>query len=166
MGRCKTLLYTALFAFTPSYAAAAGLLDQAVDGWHTWQIDEAGVSSQMCCYSWRNGETERKGCSLEGTHRGFSGDCDSIAGTVQVYVKVTDGVPDDIRVLSSNCPVSSESEVADHGLISGSDNLDWFKQIIEDADNSDDLRENALFGLVQSGGDAAFEYLDRLISGR
>ena len=85
-----------------------------------------------------------------------------------VHLKKTldDGAPKDIRVLSSNCPVSTESELVDHGMMSAGENLDWFRSVIENENLSDDAREEALFGLVQSGSDAAFDYLDRLLSHR
>ena len=149
-------------------AAAAEIPTGNSDGWHTWQVDEPGASTEMCCFSWNKGNGSRSGCSLDGKSVGFtdSGDCAAAPGTVQVYVKFEGGIPGDIRVLSSNCPVSSESEIADHGLVSASDSLSWFREIIEDKDQTSDVREGALFGLVQSGGDAAYAYLDRLLSRR
>ena len=148
--------------------AAAEISPGKSDGWHTWQVDEPDVSTEMCCFTWKKAKGSRTGCNLDGKSVGFtdSGDCAAAPGTVQVYVKFDDGTPEDIRVLSSNCPVSSETEVTDHGLVSASDSLDWFRTIIEDEDQPKDVREEALFGLVLSGGDAAYAYLDRLLSNR
>lgn len=138
------------------------------DGWHTWQVDEPSASTKMCCFTWTSGNGSNSGCNLDGKSVGFSdsGDCAASPGTIQVYVKYEDGDPEDIRVLSSNCPVSTESEVEDHGLVSADENIDWFRDIIEDEQQTKDLREEALFGLVMSGGDAAYAYLDRLLSRR
>ena len=69
-------------------------------------------------------------------------------------------------MLSSNCPVSTESEVTDHGIVATATNLNWFRSIIEDRSQSSDAREEALFGLVQSQSDAAYDYLDSLLSQR
>ncbi len=149
-----------------SSAAADELLQPDADGWHTWQVDEPGVSSEMCCFSWNRGNKSRKGCNLDGDSIAFSdsGDCAVAPGTIQVYVRLSNGKPKDIRVLSSNCPVSTESDVADHGLVSVDESLGWFRSIIEDQRLDMDVREEALFGLVQSESDAAFEYLDRLLT--
>jgi hypothetical protein len=147
-------------------ATADELLQPDVDGWHTWQVDEPGVSSEMCCFTWKRGDNSRKGCNLDGHSIAFSdsGDCAVAPGTIQIYVRLDNGEPKDIRVLSSNCPVSTESEVADHGLISAGESLAWFRSIIEDQRLDIDIREEALFGLVQSESDAAFDYIDSLLT--
>lgn len=146
--------------------AVAEVVKAKSDGWHTWQVDQPDVSTQMCCFTWKNGGQAQNGCSLDGRGVAFtsSGDCAAAPGTVQVYVKYKGGSPEDIRVLSSNCPASSKSEITDHGLISAAENLGWFRDIIEDKRQTKDAREEALFGLVMSGGDAAFAYIDRLLA--
>jgi hypothetical protein len=120
----------------------------------------------MCCFTWHRGDKSRQGCNLDGSSIAFSdsGDCAVAPGTIQVYVRLNNGKPEDIRVLSSNCPVSTESEVADHGIVSVDESLAWFRSIIEDRRLDMDVREEALFGLVQSESDAAFDYLDRLLT--
>jgi len=85
-------------------------------------------------------------------------------GTVPIYVKVINGILKDVRVQGSNCRDSIESEVTEHGLVSAEENLDWFRTIIESKHLDMDVREDALFGLVQSESDAAFAYLDRLLT--
>ena len=162
-----SLLLGALLGATlwASEAAAEGLATDA-DGWHTWQVDEPGVSTEMCCFTWNRGNKSSKGCNLDARSISFSdsGNCAVAPGTIQIYVRVDDGAPRDIRVLSSNCPASTESEVADHGLVSAGESLDWFRSIIEDKQLDMDIREEALFGLVQSESDVAFNYLDRLLA--
>ena len=151
-----------------SSATADELLQPEADGWHTWQVDEPGASSEMCCFSWKRGSQSREGCNLDGHSISFSdtGECAAAIGTVQVYALLNDGEPTDIRVLSSNCPVTTESAVTDHGLVSVDESLGWFRAIIENDQLSMDAREEALFGLVQSQSDAAFDYLDSLLSQR
>jgi hypothetical protein len=148
-----------------SSATADELLQPDTDGWHTWQVDEPGVSSEMCCFSWNHGNKSGKGCNLDGHRIAFSdgGDCAVTPGTIQVYVRLDDGKPKDIRVLSSNCPVSTDTKVTDHGLVSASESLAWMQSIIENRRLDIEVREEALFGLVQSESDAAFNYLDRLL---
>ncbi len=151
-----------------SGAAADELLQPDADGWHTWQMEQPAVSTEMCCFTWNGGNKSRKGCNLDAHSVAFSdsGDCAVAPGTVQIYVRLSNGKPKDIRVLSSNCPVSTESDVADHGLVTVNENIRWFRSIIEDRHVSNDVREEALFGLVQTESDAAFDYLDRLLSKR
>ncbi len=163
------MLYAVLLgAVVWSESAAADLLPAKADGWHTWQVDEPSASTEMCCHSWKRGERPHEGCNLDGHNISFSGsgDCSATPGTIQVYVRMAKGTPRDIRVLSSNCPVTTESTVTDHGLISAGDNLGWFRSIIEDKKLASDVREEALFALVLSESDAAYAYLDRLLTRR
>ena len=149
-------------------ATADELLAAEADGWHTWQVDEPGVSSEMCCFTWKGRKGSASGCNLDGGSMSFtnSGDCAAAPGTIQVYVQMIDGTPEDIRVLSSNCPVSTKSTVTDHGVVSTAENIDWFRTVIENKRFDNDVREEALFGLVQTESDAAFDYLDGLLTSR
>ena len=169
MRATKVILYGVLMgAVLWASTSEADVLSTSADGWHTWQVDEPGASSEMCCFSWKRGNKSRQGCNLDGHSVAFSdsGDCAAAPGTIQVYVRIDSGKPKDIRVLSSNCPVSTESEVTDHGIVATATNLNWFRSIIEDRSQSSDAREEALFGLVQSQSDAAYDYLDSLLSQR
>jgi hypothetical protein len=76
------------------------------------------------------------------------------------------GVPRNIFVLSSLCPVSTESTIEDHGTVSADDNLDWFRTLIEDRRLPKDVREMALFALVQSNSDKGYVYIENLLSRR
>lgn len=138
------------------------------DGWHTWQVDEADAMTEICCFTWRRGARSSGGCNLDGKNMSISedSDCGTAPGTLQFYVRFDNGLPKDIHVLSANCPVTTASEPADHGLISADENVEWFRAIIEDQRLSRDTREEALFALVMSGSDAAYAYLDRLLASR
>jgi hypothetical protein len=165
----QLLMFGALLgAVIWSSDSAADILPTGADGWHTWQVDEPGASTGMCCFAWKSGDRSREGCSLDGRSISFSndGDCAVAPGTVQVYVRLDDGVPEDIYVLSSNCPVSTESAVADHGLISTKENMRWFRTVIEDKELANDVREEALFALITSSSDAVYAYLDKLLTSR
>jgi hypothetical protein len=148
--------------------SSAEILSADADGWHTWQINEAAPVARMCCFSWKRGTRSQGGCDLDGHNIGFTndGDCAAPIGLVQVYVNMKHGEPVDIRVLSSECPVSTATEITDHGLVSTDENLAWFRGVIENPRQDMDVREDALFGLVQSGSDSAFDYLDALLAER
>jgi hypothetical protein len=92
------------------------------------------------------------------------GDCAVAPGTIRVYARPENGTPREIRVLSSNCPVTTEATVTDHGLIPEAENMGWFRGIIEDRTMANDVREKALFALVVSGSNAAYVYLDGLLT--
>lgn len=157
-----------LGAVTWSGSSAAAILPAGANGWHTWQVDEPSASTEMCCISWKHGDRSRKACDLDGSSISVSdrGDCAAAPGTIQVYVRLDNGTPKDIRVLSSNCPVTTESTVTDHGLIPETENMVWFRGIIEDRATATSVREEALFALVISSSDAAYAYLDKLLSSR
>ncbi len=164
-------LLVAIFLGNPAKAEILSAEDLSADsdGWHTWQVDEPGASTEMCCFTWKRGSKGRgAGCNLDGKNISFSdgADCGAVAGTMQIYVRLDGGIPTDIRVLSSNCPVSTQSTVKDHGLQSVGDNINWFRSIIEDQKLDHDVREEALFALVLSGSDAAYVYLDKLLTQR
>ncbi len=161
---CGALLGAAI----GSSASADMILPAGADGWHTWQVDEPGASTEMCCYTGKRGAGSRGACNLDGRNMSFSsdGDCSAAPGTIQVYVRLEHGTPDDIHVLSSLCPVATESAVSDHGLVSADENLAWFRSIIEDKHLGKDVREEALFALVQSNSDKAYAYIDTLLSQR
>ncbi len=116
------------------------------------------------------------------------------SGEVQIYALMHSGIPRKVTVLSPQCSVSTETEINDHGLLDQDVSISWLRQYIKphsrissdvlhaisahggdsslkvlvavvESDNDDDLREEAIFWLVQSNSDAAFEYIDRLLTG-
>ncbi len=149
-------------------SSSAEILPANANGWHTWQVDEVGPVARMCCFSVRRGAHKQAGCDLDGRNIHFAsgGDCASQPGVVQIYARMKNGVPVDIRVLSSACPVSAEGEITDHGLVSVAENIYWFRRVIESPRLDMEVREEALFGLVQSESDAVFEYFDALLAKR
>ena len=117
-------------------------------------------------------------------------------GEMQIYVKLEDGKAKRIRALSPQCPIETEESIKDLGLIATDESLDWLSEqvgddrrassdallaisahespravemlvrAIENRDLRKKVREEALFWLVTSGSDEAYEYLDRLLSSR
>ena len=111
---------------------------------------------------------------------------------MQIYAKLVRGEVRSIRTLSPTCPVTADSEIRDLGFIDTNDSLDWLStqltstssddalmaisvhdgrrpvqmliDIVKDQHGEPDLREHALFWLVQSNSDLAYDYLDRLLT--
>jgi hypothetical protein len=168
--RTAGLVTIALLAAALVYgeSTAAELLTADVDGWHTWRTDEPGTVTGMCCFTRDPGAQSQTGCNLDGSRvsYGNGGNCSAEPGHAQIYALMKNGNLTRIRVLSSECPVSTETQLTDHGVISNDKNIEWFSSVIENEQISQDIREEALFGLVQSESDAAFEYIDRLLSRR
>ncbi|MCH8159137.1 MAG: hypothetical protein IIA08_04615 [Proteobacteria bacterium] len=148
--------------------SSAEILPANANGWHTWQVDEVGPVARMCCFSWRRGAPRQADCDLNVRNISLANEsnCASEPGVVQIYARMKNGVPVDIRVLSSACPVSAEGTITDHGLVSVAENIYWFRRVIENPRLDMDVREEALFGLVQSESDAVFEYFDALLAKR
>ena len=165
-GLVITVLLAAMLVCSES--AAAGIEIAGVDGWHTWQTDDATALTQACCFTWQRGAAVRTGCNLDGRHvsYGHRRDCAAASGPVQFYVLMDNGRPRAVRALSGACPVTAESAIRDHGVVAAKDNIEWFRNVIGNAGLDQDIREEALFALVQSGSDTAFEFVDRLLSRR
>ena len=169
MSRTQRVAIAILLCFAAVGSHAANNLPTRLDaGWNTWQVDEANATNAMCCFNWTDGESKRTGCDLDGRNMSFtnSGDCAAAPGKLQVYARINNGQPVEIRVLSSNCPISAKMEVFDLGTVSAQSNLRWFREIIENRGLARKTREDALFALVMSESDAAYVYLDQLLSRR
>ena len=116
------------------------------------------------------------------------------SGEVQVYALMRSGKPEKITVLSPQCSVSTDTKINDHELLDQDVSISWLRQYIKphsrissdvlhaisahgghsslkilvtvvESNNDDSLRAEAIFWLVQSDSDAAFEYIDRLLTG-
>lgn len=85
---------------------------------------------------------------------------------VQFYVLIENGKPAKIRSLSWNCRKPTRETIDDHGTISATESYAWFRAVVEDAAVDEQVRDAALFGLVESGSDDAFEYIDQILSQR
>jgi hypothetical protein len=115
-------------------------------------------------------------------------------GEIQIYAWIESGKARRIRALSPQCPVNTTQGITDLGRIDTDDSLDWLSaRVGRDSDITSDsllaisahagkravdtlvgvlenrqlnrkVRQEALFWLVQSDTDEAFDYLDRLFS--
>ncbi len=88
------------------------------------------------------------------------------SGTMDVYVQFANGQPQDIRILGTNCYTSTPPEAVDHGLASSEENLIWLRTVVENRSLDHGVREEALFALVLTESDAAYDYIDRLLTQR
>ncbi len=102
--------------------------------------------------------------SADGWH---SWHVDTVEGDqVQFYVFIENGRPETIRSMNGNCRKPTKDVVIDHGTVAAADSFAWFRAIVEDAAVDKHVRDAAMFGLVESGGDDALEYIDRILSQR
>lgn len=148
----------------------------------TWS---AGKATPTTC------ELDSRGIRISSDHPVFEP-----SGEMQIYVKLEGGKARRIRTLSPQCPVEADGDINDLGTVATDDSLDWLiAQIGDDTRTASDallaisahagpraietlvsaienrafarkVREEALFWLVNSGSDEAYEYLDRLLTAR
>lgn len=85
---------------------------------------------------------------------------------VQFYVLIENGKPEKIRSLNWNCRKPTKDKVNDHGTVPAAESYAWFRNVVEDTEVDKRVRDAALFGLVESGSDDAFEYIDQILSQR
>lgn len=159
---CGALLGAVIWSGSSNGATLHGI----ADGWHTWQVDEPGAFTTLCCFARTHRSGSRTPCDLDSPRISWSnnGDCAAAPGPVRIYVHIAKGVPQHIIVLSALCQISPESELIDHGLVTADENLGWFRTIVEDRRLTRNVRKMALFALVQSNSDRAYAYIDSLLS--
>jgi len=84
---------------------------------------------------------------------------------MMLYVRRQNGEAVRIAVSSHNCGIPRRAKATDLGEISTDDVVSILLAIVMNDDLEQEVREQALFGLAQSGSDRAFDTLDRLIFG-
>ncbi len=84
----------------------------------------------------------------------------------QFYIRFEDGRLTRIHSTNCSCQQPTREAIEDHGAITASESFAWFRAVVEDTTVDKRIRDAALFGLVQSGGEDAFEYIDRILSRR
>jgi len=175
---------------------SASPVDLDRDGWHRWEVPAGTQGESACCYRWHDRGRGRAGCRLGGGDGlTLETECEVSSGTLQVFVEVKGGRVRDIRSVSAACPVETDGPVHEVGTIATAESIAWLTAqvadddpgeeallaismhedgaalkaltaILEDRGRSRDVREQALFWLVQSPDDAAYRYLDNLLSRR
>ncbi len=186
----------ALLMLAAAADSHAALPAMPQDGWYRWETMAGTQGATACCYQWRPGSVRRMGCRLDGGNGpSIDVDCDVTSDTLQVFAEVRDGRVRDIRALSAACPVETNAPVHDLGAVDTASSIDWLHGLLderavrEDAvlviamhENAAamrsltalienrrldmDLREQALFWLVQLPDDAVYRYFDRLLGAR
>lgn len=83
-----------------------------------------------------------------------------------VNVRLKDGELTGMRIRNHyiNCMPGRELNATDLGVVTAEENFRWFKRYVEDTSADRDTRESALVGVVQSGTDEAFDYVEALIN--
>ena len=182
-----TLVSLLVFATIQSDAVRADLNIGVANGWTTWQVKAVEDAPEMCCFKWRNGSTSRQDCHLDRDAGGFVNSQRSAtsAATIQIFAYIAEGAIQSLRTLSSNCPITANSSIADLGLVGTDESVDILrtlvngnKEIAYDAiasiavhhgekatailldvaenDPDTDLREESIFWMAQSRiGDTA-----------
>jgi hypothetical protein len=182
------IMFTAL---TATVSGAAETLDPDTDGWHSWSVPAPPGAVERCCHGWSEQrgcdlESSRGGLSSCGNLRDDS-------GYTRIYLLVESGQPERIAALSPLCEIRTATAITDHGRVDPDTSVDWLRRLaaadsgigsealaalslhggdyalhalvdIVESGADDELREEALFWLIQSGSDAGFAWVDRLLS--
>jgi len=165
LGKLVTLVILAAALLGGPTPANGASFDKG-DGWYKWSVDGAMAMGSSCCYRLKGDSVSRQTCNLDSKHGTIisNSDCSESSGTLTFYVRSKRGKPAVVRAFDSNCPVSTEEAVTDLGPVSVATSDAMLLEIIQATDLDKDVREDALFWLVQAGSDATFEYLDQLLS--
>jgi hypothetical protein len=181
-----------LLAAIYSESAAAPNFD--ADGWHTWRVQSVD-DSVRCCGIWTSGKLTSSGCNLDTGRSTRICDGLDTSDEMQIYVKTDAGKVVEIRAFSPQCPVESEDGIRDLGAVNNAESVAWLtpyirsdsdlgeeaiaaiaghagseafaalRALLEDRRLDMDVREQALFWLVQGGSEEGFEYVADLITG-
>ncbi len=85
---------------------------------------------------------------------------------VHFHVLVEEDTPARIHSMNWGCYRPARAEAIDHGVVTATESYDWFLRVVEDEDVDRDVRDAALFGLVESASDEALDYIDGILSRR
>ncbi|HEX2138591.1 MAG TPA: HEAT repeat domain-containing protein [Woeseiaceae bacterium] len=147
-----------------STAAAAQLHAFDTDGWHTWRVEAVEGAPAWCCFNRDEANARSRDCNLD-SRFGY-GSCDGSAttgGLVQVYAKIEDGRPVELRVLSPECPVEVEGSVADLGEIDTEASFEWLSGLVRSGSR---VSEDAMAAIAMHRGDAPLRFLTDAANGR
>jgi len=103
------------------------------DGWYSWRVAAYGGVRDWCCAQWSMGQPLQTGCDLD-DRNGSVNVMDTgqhQSGNMQVYALIDNGKPSKLRTLSPQCPVETDSAIADLGIVATDTSLDWLQQFVE-----------------------------------
>jgi len=154
MSRPGITLTLCLLSAYSAVVSSADLPGGDVDGWHTWRVDVVDSAPELCCFIWNMGAATQKSCNLDGRHGGFSSSDDNPfpSDEVQIYALMNAGAATKIRILSSQCPVTSDAPITDLGAVDGADSIDWLARYF--APHSE-VSDEAITAVALHAGDAA-----------
>ena len=150
---------TAIFFLAyPAACLAADLPQTDGDGWYSWRVAVVESAPELCCFSWNNGVATQKRCNLDGRNGGFSIDSENpfLSDEVQIYARMDSGSPAKIRVLSSQCPVTTESAITDLGIANVDESVEWLTSYISP---HTDISDEAITAIAMHAGDKARDTL-------
>lgn len=83
-----------------------------------------------------------------------------------VNVRLEEGELTGLRIQNHyyNCYPGRTPKAEDLGVVTAEENFRWFRARVEDTSAARNSRESALVGVVQSGTDEAFDYVEALIN--
>jgi hypothetical protein len=166
------------------------------EGWNTWRVISNDAYRKSCCYLWNMGKRTAKICDVDAAVTAISTtrDAASEGVEIQVYVRIESGRASRILMLSPQCPAQALSPINDLGLIAAESSIVWLQTYVlsrgdvaeqalgaiaghsggvgelivvaEDQRLPMVMRERALFWMVQSNSDDAFDYVAMLLSRR
>jgi len=185
-----------LLASMSAGSFAATLPGAGTDGWYSWRVDVVEAAPELCCFSWNNGVATKKRCNLDRRHGGFNTTDKNPfpSDEVQIYAMMRAGVPTKIRVLSSQCPVTTDSAISDLGSVAADQSVDWLqrqfslpselsteavtavalhagdgaRQLLVDtarSDENEENRESAIFWMAQARIDETAAEIQRIMFG-
>ena len=184
----------ALLAVLAGKTVSASIDSIGASGWHTWRVETGGNSPDWCCHVWNSGNAVRTTCNLDEGRSGYSSsdDRNEVAPHIQIYALMSAGKASKLRALSSQCPVSAQSEIIDLGIVESSDSVSWLARyvapksnvssdalaamsahedsfdamisVIENRSLDRDIRKQALFWLMESKSERGFAYIERLFA--
>lgn len=142
----------------PASGSAADLPEADADGWYSWRVNVVESAPELCCFSWNNGVATRKRCNLDGRHGGFSTTDNNPfpSDEVQIYALMNSGTATKIRALSSQCPVTTESAIANLGLVQVDESIAWLRQFVTPQSTASD---DAITAMALHAGDGARQFL-------
>ncbi|HVF34545.1 MAG TPA: HEAT repeat domain-containing protein, partial [Candidatus Saccharimonadia bacterium] len=111
-GRMLGLVALTLLASAP--VAAAGSLESAIaatpDGaWLEYEVALLPGDGSPCCFDWRGGKVERRGCALDGRNWNFGTSKDHLRDSDQlrVFLRKSGGTVDRVRAVGGDCPIDT-----------------------------------------------------------
>ena len=151
----RAMLGLLLLAFTAT-SAGAGLDTMQDDGWYRWQV--AGNDEQVYVRI-DNGEIDRLRLLNPVCHDEPRGEIRDLG-----LIDTAESLAWLEAQIASGSNKVRKSAVFALSLLPPQQAVDSLRSIIEDRDRDHELREIALFSLVNTDSDLAYTYLDRLLA--